>query len=403
MTDRFGLNRLLLSSTALVLLSAAGPALAQDADPQDSSPSSVDDIVVTGSLIRSRQDQTPSPLDVVSAADIQAQGARDISDVVVALPVNTGSQFNSDVQGQGGTLGTSNVNLRGLGLNSTLILLNGRRQTEYGLNNADGVTFVDVNSLVPLIAVQEVAVLKDGAAATYGSDAVAGVVNFITRDRFEGAEFQVGYQATTDDNQTDFTAAGIFGKAGSNWRLMGAFSYLDRTDLSAADRPETTAGSNISTLGQPGSFQPVFYPIGANGRPNTAAAPNDAGPPVRDPLCGAEGVGGIPGAGVGPDGGCGYDSSGANSLVPQEQRIQLFATSELRPTERLYLRLEAAYAKSQAEFESSPGFPIVQFPIIPANNPGNTFVYSRDYGPPGSGQRAGDRAAVRFYGRAFGV
>jgi iron complex outermembrane recepter protein len=390
-----------LMSASIAALVAPSLALAQDADGTAET-SEVDDIVVTGSLIRSRQDQTPSPLDVVTAADIQAQGARDVSDVVVALPANTGSQFNADVQGQGGTLGTSNVNLRGLGLNATLILLNGRRQTEYGLNNADGVTFVDVNSLVPLIAVQEVAVLKDGAAATYGSDAVAGVVNFLTRDRFEGAELQVGYQATTDDAQTDFSAAGIFGRAGPNWRVVGAFSHLDRAGLSAADRPETTAGSNISTLGQPGSFQPVYYPIGAGGRPNTALAPLDGGPPVADPLCGAPGVGGIRGAGVGPDGGCGYDSSGFNSLVPEETRTQLFFTGEYRPSDTLRLRLEAGYAKSDAQFQSSPGFPIVQFPIVPANNPGNTFVYTRSFGPPGSGQQAGAPAAVRFFGRAFG-
>jgi outer membrane receptor for ferrienterochelin and colicin len=130
------------------------------------------------------------------------------ADLVRALPENFGAELNSDVQGQGGTLGTANINLRGLGLNSTLVLLNGRRQTEYAINNANGDTFVDVNTLVPIIAIERVEVLKDGASALYGSDAIAGVANFITRRRFKGFRMSVDHRAVTEGDQKGPLARG---------------------------------------------------------------------------------------------------------------------------------------------------------------------------------------------------
>ena len=92
-----------------------------------------------------------------------------------------GSQNNPDAFTQNFTTGTSNVNLRGLGVSSTLVLINGRRQTQSAVATDRGENFVDTSSLPPMIAFERIEVLKDGATALYGSEAVAGVVNFITR------------------------------------------------------------------------------------------------------------------------------------------------------------------------------------------------------------------------------
>jgi outer membrane receptor protein involved in Fe transport len=316
------------------------------------------------------------------------------------LPENFGSELNSDVQGQGGTLGTANVNLRGLGLNSTLVLLNGRRQTEYAINNANGDTFVDVNTLVPLIALERVEVLKDGASALYGSDAIAGVVNFITRRRFEGLQLAADYRGVTEGSQTDAQLEGVFGLRGARGGLLVAATYVSRTSLLSSERRSITAGSGRSTLGQPGSFQPVFFPI-VGGRPNFNASPQPVGPPLADPLCGDPRVGGIPGAG--PSGACGIDVSDFNTLVPEENRFVAYGQGDYDVTDSIRLRVEGTYADTKASSITSSGFPILQFPIIPANNPGNTFIYTRPFGPPGSGQFTGNPAPTRFFGRAFGV
>lgn len=370
----------------------AGPE--QLADPDDS------EIVVTGTYIRRTEDRTGSPVLTFDRDLIQRQGISNAADLVRALPENYGAELNSDVQGQGGTLGTANINLRGLGLNSTLVLLNGRRHTEYAINNANGDTFVDVNTLVPVIAIERVEVLKDGASALYGSDAIAGVANFITRRRFEGFRISVDHRGVTDGDQKDFLVEGMFGARGDRGGIMLAASYFYRTSLLSSERRSITAGAGLSTLGQPASFQPVFYPL-VGGRPNLNAAPQPAGPPLADPLCGDPRVGGIPGAG--PSGACGIDVSDFNTLVPEEHRFVVYAQADYELTDTVRARAEFTYADTEASSITSSGFPILQFPIVPANNPGNTFTYARAFGPPGSGQFTGNRAATRLFGRAFGV
>lgn len=104
--------------------------------------------------------------------------------------------------------GTSQINLRGLGLASTLTLLNGLRTTLSGAYSIDGANFVDINT-IPLIAIDRIEILKDGASAIYGSDAIAGVVNFKTRNNFDGYELSADHQATTRESQSDTDLSAI--------------------------------------------------------------------------------------------------------------------------------------------------------------------------------------------------
>ena len=116
-----------------------------------------DEIVVTGSFIkRKNQADLPSPLAVVGFEDIDDIGAQNIGDITQTLTINTGAQNNPDAFTQNATTGTSNINLRGLGVGSTLVLLNGHRQVLSGAPTNDGINFVDTNSLIPLIAIDRV-------------------------------------------------------------------------------------------------------------------------------------------------------------------------------------------------------------------------------------------------------
>ena len=162
----------------------------------------VEEIVVTGSRIARDPASSPSPLSVVTADDLSRAGFTSVADAVRLMPANVGSEFNTDVFTQNLSVGTSSFNLRGLGLNATLVLLNGRRQTMSGGVADDGSAFVDLNALMPMIMLQRLEVLKDGAAALYGSDAVAGVANYITRDDFVGAEARIENGTTTRSAMT---------------------------------------------------------------------------------------------------------------------------------------------------------------------------------------------------------
>jgi outer membrane receptor for ferrienterochelin and colicin len=186
----------LAAAAAAMLLPATVLGAANDDGP-------IEEIVVTGSYIQRSTFDSSSPLDLIGQEDFAKNGAMSVKDIAQQLTYNLGSENYPDTLRSGATTGTENVNLRGLGLNSTLVLMNGRRQAEAPNLTNDGVAFVDTASMMPTIAIERMEVLKDGAAALYGSDAISGVVNFITRGDFEGMELQVDYQNISDSTDWD--------------------------------------------------------------------------------------------------------------------------------------------------------------------------------------------------------
>ena len=392
-------------AVAIFYLSLPSAALAQAvdpagesgiSDPPEAAPVAEEAIVVTGSRLRRPAADGASPISVTDREALAASGQTSLGNVVANLTINTGSQFNSDLQGQGGTVGTAGFNLRGLGLNSTLVLLNGNRSVEYAINNNVGDTFVDINSLVPQIAIERIDVLKDGAAALYGSDAVAGVANFVTRSKFDGVELQADYQDAAKGAQREYRIGGIIGGGTDSFRGLLAVEYSDRGALGAGEQPRVTAGRDISPLSQPGSFLPLAsLPVAGGG---TALQP--IGGPRPDPLCGDPRVGGL--LNVPAPGFCGGDFSSTNTLVPSERRLNAFAQISYEPSDRIRLAADLGYSRSTSEASGYPGNPLLFFPVIPANNPGNTFTYTSAFGPVGSGQFIGDPMPTRFLGRAFG-
>ena len=201
----------------------------------------VEEVVVTGSFIKGSATDGASPVEIVSRDTIEVLGATTIADITANLSVNSGSENNSDSFTQGSTQGTSNVNLRGLGLSSTLVLIDGKRQAIAANTANDGSVFVNTNG-IPVVALERVEVLKEGAASIYGSDAIAGVVNYILRKDFTGVEVELSSQEADLGGQTDDRLSLIWGAEMGDTNLVVAMSQLDRSALPG------TANTNYSQL-----------------------------------------------------------------------------------------------------------------------------------------------------------
>ena len=150
-------NTLLLCMT--FVLAPWNLSYAQDLD--------IEEVVITGSYLKSNPGDEALPVQVLERDYIDGIGANSLSDVISKLSISSGAENQADSFTQGSTQGTANVNLRGLGLSSTLVLINGRRQTISGALANDGSVFVDTSS-IPIEALQRVEVLKEGATSTYG-------------------------------------------------------------------------------------------------------------------------------------------------------------------------------------------------------------------------------------------
>lgn len=217
----------------------------------------MEEVVVTGSFIKGSPEDAALPVDVLSRSDLEDVGNPTIIEMIRNLGVtsgNLGETNQFDARGGQGNEGVSTVNLRGLGSSRTLVLINGKRQVS---TEALG---VDI-SAVPSIAIGRVEILKDGAAALYGSDAIAGVVNFITREKFEGLELRGSFQDIQDsDGESSLSA--IYGRQVGNVHFALSAEYDERSELNIKDRDwaflpfaENTKGG-ISSIGNPGLFFP---------------------------------------------------------------------------------------------------------------------------------------------------
>ena len=218
---------------------------------------SVEEVVVTGSYIKGSATDGASPVEIIDRSTIEDIGATTVADITNYLTVNSGSENNADSFNAGSTQGTSNVNLRGLGLSSTLVLIDGRRNTVAASQANDGSVFVDTNS-IPTIAIQRVEILKEGAASIYGSDAVAGVANYILRRDFSGLEVDVSQQKTDIGDQTDDRVSVIMGTEFSGNNIVLAMSNLNRSPLSASEVNPKYSQIAFSTFGT--SY--LIYPPG---------------------------------------------------------------------------------------------------------------------------------------------
>ncbi|OYX95565.1 MAG: TonB-dependent receptor, partial [Novosphingobium sp. 35-62-5] len=240
---------------------ASGAAVAQEAQAQTSEDVQELErqIIVTGSYIRGTSENDSLPVEVYTTAELSQRGIDSPLEFIRTLPSVGITLGESNQYAAGGSQGVGSINLRGLGRERTLVLMNGRR---FFPEPGDGAS--DTN-LIPMFALQRVEVLKDGASTTYGSDAIAGVANFVTRKNFTGVEVSGNYQfvrGSKGNYQASILAGHDFGTA----NLMVGFGYQHRSELSTRDRdftdvPYAVNPSGWSFLNDVGSYIPKLGSI----------------------------------------------------------------------------------------------------------------------------------------------
>lgn len=342
----------LLAGSALCALSA--PAFAQSVQE----PTSLDEVVVTGSRLSGAQ--RLAPVEVLDRTDLDAAAITDPARLLQLVAANSGSEAQVDQLNQPQSSGTAQFNLRNLGLGSTLVLVDGLRWTSSAAVATDGSAYVDINSLVPLIALQRVEAFKDGASAVYGSDAVAGVVNFITRTNVDGAELRARYGIMDGAGESLIEALGGTTVLGGDLTLAGSYAHRsalgsDERDFTQAERYGRAAWTAVTSYGQPGSY---FRP----GLNRYAPDPDCTNPAFGSAFRNSP-----------TDTFCRLDYSDFFDLAPEETRTQLFADWR-RPVGSVEVRLQAAWSATETIARQSPSLPILARALsVPVSHPDNPF------------------------------
>ncbi len=235
-------------------LAMAGPAGAQTSNATD-----VEEVVVTGSYIAGTPENAAQAVDVLSAADLEKQGSPTVVQLVKTLTAAQSSLGESNRYNGGA--GTASINLRGFGASRTLSLFNGRRMADSPVAAFQG-GGADLN-FIPTAAVGRIEILKDGAAATYGSDAVAGVVNFITRTDLDGLEVE-GEYSLIDSSNGDYHGNLAWGKKfdAGNILITAGYRHRSRVDIKdrdwgiqGFDKGGYAGGGGWSGNSNPGNYQ----------------------------------------------------------------------------------------------------------------------------------------------------
>ena len=314
------------------------------------------EIVVTGSFIRGTREDAAMPVDVFTAEDLGKQGITSPLEFIKQLPsvgatLGDSNQYSTASQG---FQGNGSLNLRGLGPTRTLVLFNGRRTI---LAPGDG--FADTN-LIPIFALQNIEVLKDGAAATYGSDAIAGVANFTTRRNFNGVIIQGDWDAIKG-SRDNWTASILAGKTFGAINIMAGFGWQHRSTLPNFARdfsrtPYAVNPSGWSALSTPGLFD-VRYQDGT-----ALLARRDGG------NTGCSAVGGVNDGAL-----CRFSFIPWNNIIEEEDRYQGYLQADIDLSDSTKAHLEFMYAQTDLNsLGYSPSFPPTQGP----NGSGSSFAFS---------------------------
>ncbi|KRA19940.1 TonB-dependent receptor [Lysobacter sp. Root604] len=281
----------------LALALALAAPLAQADEAAADAGVTLDAVQVTGTNLRRSDEAGVNPVLVLDRAQIERSGKVTVSDLLRSLTANSGNSFNEQYTGSFAN-GSAGVSLRGLSQKNTLVLVNGYRVAAYGFAQNTQDNFVDLNAL-PLGAVERIEVLKDGASALYGSDAIAGVVNIILRRKIEGVELDAAYGAATEggiDQRSLGLRAGVGDPDKDGYSLRFSLDVLDRGRLDADERDLTRDGDYRDQPGgrlagwstQGGAYlsnprAPQRFP---NCQPGTVARPYaDFGSPLPGDAC----------------------------------------------------------------------------------------------------------------------
>jgi outer membrane receptor protein involved in Fe transport len=297
----------------------------------------VEEVVVTGSRIaRSADFESPSPIITVDREALVKSGYNNLQQVLEKLPASGNGTFSTRGNNQDSTSnGGAAISLRGLGADATLVLVNGRRVSISPFANEILTNFVDINS-IPVAAIERIEVLKDGASAVYGSDAVAGVVNIVLRDDFEGFEVTAGYGEVTSGSNSETTASAIWGTGSDSGNVTLIFDYFknetlfnsERGYLGSANQESRGGVDNRSSRGYPGSF--IVDGVAR-----------------VDPSCPADRIGGAS---------CFFDYGPFNILTPASERsgLTLLAHRDIGADVQLFTEIGVQHNTSIAQGAPTP-------------------------------------------------
>ena len=329
----------------------------------------LEQVNVTGSLIHGVQDVV-APLVYLKRPQLAQATFATVEDALYSLPIMSANGPREDLGIDANYQYGAGLDLRGLGVGATLVLVNGYRQPLSGLNG----DFVDV-STIPWSAVQRIEVLPDGASALYGSDAVAGVVNIIMRDDFQGAESQVRY-GTAIGGRREMMVAQLLGTHWSGGHAMLAYQYSDMTPLAAAARPYAANADKTPYGG--GNYDSYYSSPG-----------NILNPVTLQPAYGIEAGQGQTAATLSPS--VNLQNQYADlQLFPEVRSNELYATAAQDVNESLQLFFQGRFVERDTLRSS---LPYEQILTVPPSNPfyvnpfaGAPFAlvaysFLSDYGP----------------------
>ncbi|MBF2754728.1 MAG: TonB-dependent receptor [Gammaproteobacteria bacterium AqS3] len=378
-TARPGLRAVVLFGVLSLGLSAH----AQEPPPDNlSQPADdIEEIIVTGSHIKTAPLDAAAPVSTLSREDLDNQGSLSMVEMIQKLEFSTGNAIGQSNKYQNFfSEGIATVNLRGLGANRTLVLINGQRQVASPFRRG----FVDINQ-IPAQALQRVEILKEGASATYGSDAVAGVVNFITDKRYEGFEVFSSFQDIDRSEGGDRQYGFKFGRRIGATNAMLTMNFRDRTRLKTQYRDwvlnDFNQGLGYSSIGNPGAL------MGMRGRGServdgirestAGGAGGGLEGAIRDPGC--ELLAG-PTAVLGANGReerCAFQYTITDSLIHPEEHSNAFLEITHDFADGAEMGISLLYAKTDVpEIVTSPSFPPQELfgnvQYVPSFHPGLT-------------------------------
>lgn len=343
-------------------------------------------IVVTGSNIKRSGSDAPNPVQIISREELETSSKVTVADVLRSVSANTGNATN-ETSNSGWSAGSAGIGLRGLSQKNTLVLLNGRRLANYGFP-ANGLsdTFVNLNAL-PMVAVERIDVLKDGASAVYGSDAVAGVVNIVTRQNYQGFEAG-GSVGTTDAGGLDTQRARFIGGIGDQdsdgYNVLFSFEAYDRERLDQDERDLTRSGIYTDL---PGGRWNGWTAKGARFLRNGVSVPlldAQGNCPDGMQLTASAPIDGLPGDT------CAINLAPYTTLIPSTERYQGYVNGTLRINDDIDAFGEVIYShiRGASIFGSSPYFTLENGrfalnadtglaeavpAVLPAGNPYNPY------------------------------
>lgn len=341
----------------------------------------IEEVVVTGTLNPTGIYSTAVPITTISSAEISATAPADFKDIIRNLSFNVSSLglTSTNWVGDNSSYGNASINVRNLGNGATLVLLNGKRSISSQFNQNGG-TYVDVQTLVPNIALGRIDVLKEGTSAIYGSDAVAGVVNLVTRDNFRGLDVQF-YTSLDHESQTqsDKSLEVLLGTGTDQSQFTFSGRLLDRSELTYAERFNRFGKSGLSSFGQPGRYVPLvdiggpqrvasnyWWPTGG---PDASQFRGSLPDLECEKAAADDGPMGTLGLHPNFPHICVYDYSSFFSMVRAETHYQFRMTAEreLGNEGRLYAAVSVFQAESAGE---NSYYPDVRYVVIPAHNLG---------------------------------